>query len=308
MNSILHGYLCRLKIISNLPTNGKFSITNNDLNIYYNSLSGWVWRKFNGDNKEQTTKYLIEFYSEIGAFSEQTMYNIKIEKNIIKRNKKMMMLVSLAEKIKESLYGIKNLINTYKGFLKTVSLLECLEQDIIIQLFNELKQFIPPYYHTEIIKMDLTFYLKKKDSAMYRPKTSNILNELCIFELKSIHGIKPTSKTQTHFVSDTSTPLHSTNVEESEGDVNLLNINKLQYKQQTNKPSETVNKTMHISQNICKHKDLINYDEESDTVGMYFNTSKSQYIKTYDKSTYSPLSHSTPPMPKPTKINNNKNL
>jgi hypothetical protein len=306
MNSILHVYLCRLKIIANLPINGKFDTANNDLNIYYNSLSGWVWRKFNGDNKEQTTKYLMEFYSEISTFSEQTMYNIKIEKNVIKRHKKMMMLVSLTEKIKESLYGIKNLINTYKGFLKTVSLLECLEQDIIIQLFNELKQFIPPYYHTEIIKMNLTFYLKKKDSAMYRPKTSNIRNELCMFELKSIHDIKPTSKTQTHFVSDTSTPLHSTNFEESEGVVNLLNTNKLQYKQQTNKPSEPVNKTMQISQNICKPEDLINYDEESDIVGMYFNASKSQYIKTCDKSSYSPSSHSTPPMPIPTKLNNSK--
>lgn len=163
MDNILHTYLCRLKIIAKLPVNGKFDTTNNDLNIYYSSISGWVWRKFQGDSKERTVKYLMDLYREIRAFTEQTMYHIRSERDIIQRHKKMLMLTSLAEKIKESLYGIKNLIGTYKDYIKIVSLLECLEQDIIIPMFNTIKEFLPKYYHTEIIKSDI-LYNKAKHS------------------------------------------------------------------------------------------------------------------------------------------------
>lgn len=152
MDSILHQYLTKLRIISKIPEHGKLDTTQNDLNIYYGTIMNWVWRKFNGDSKECTTKYLVSLFREINSFSDQLMYNITTEQNPICKNKKLTMLVSLTEKVKESLTGIRNLIGTYHDYLKVVSVLECLEQDIIIPQYQSLKKFIPNDYQTDILK------------------------------------------------------------------------------------------------------------------------------------------------------------
>lgn len=157
MESILHLYLCKLRIISKIPVGGKLDTTQNDLNIYYGGIFGWLFRKAYGDNKENATKYLIELYREINSFSEQLMYNIDTEQSEIRKRKRISMLISLTEKMKESLNGIRNLIGTYKGYLKIISLLECLEQDLIIPQYRTLTKFIPDEYHTETLKTDITY-------------------------------------------------------------------------------------------------------------------------------------------------------
>ena len=157
MEIILHNYLTKLRITAKIPENGRLDTTQNDLNIYYNSLTNWCLRKFRGDSKECTTKYLVSLYREINAFSDQLMYNITTEENQIQKNKKITMLISLTEKIKESLTGIRNLIGTYKSYLKVVSELECLEQDIILPHYYSLKKFIPIESHTDIIKSDILY-------------------------------------------------------------------------------------------------------------------------------------------------------
>jgi hypothetical protein len=156
MESILHNYLTKLRIIAKVPENGKLDTTQNDLNIYHNTLTNWCWRKFSGDSKECTTKYLVTLFKEINAFSDQLMNNIITEQNLSQKAKKLNMLISLTEKIKESLLGIRNLIRTYQEYLKIVSILECLEQDIILQQYYILKKFIPIENHTEIIKAGIT--------------------------------------------------------------------------------------------------------------------------------------------------------
>lgn len=208
----LYIYIYKLKIISNLPTDGKFDTTNGNLTIYKNSLCGWIWRKVNCDNKEKTAIYLMKFYREVSIFTEQIMCNIKAEKNNNKINKKMHMLVLLTEKIKESLYGITKLICTYEDYAQTVHFLEFLVHDIIIKLFNSLKQFIPSYYHTEIIKMDLEFYLKKKydDMRIKKLKISDTQTKICVSDIKykirsKSQHIKSVNKS-TYSPSDKSTP------------------------------------------------------------------------------------------------------
>ena len=146
MDTILYNYLTKLRIISKIPENGRLDTTQNDLNIYYATVSNWIWRKFNGDSKDATTKYLTNLYREIISFSDQLMCNISTETNSFNKNKKMIMLVALVEKIKESISGIRNLIYTYKDYSKVVSVLECLEQDIIIPQYNVLRNFIPDKY------------------------------------------------------------------------------------------------------------------------------------------------------------------
>jgi len=143
MDSVLHTYLTKLRIISKIPERGRLDTTQNDLNIYYPTVANWMWRKFNGDSKDSTTKYLLVLYRDINTFSEQLMHSITTENNTTSKNRKIIMLVSLNEKIKESINGIRNLLETYKDYLKVVSLLECLEQDIIMPQLNILKKFIP---------------------------------------------------------------------------------------------------------------------------------------------------------------------
>ena len=81
MESILHNYLTKLRIISKIPENGRLDTTQNDLNIYYNSLTNWVWRKFSGDSKDCTTKYLVILYREIfnnSIFNDYFLNNLNI--------------------------------------------------------------------------------------------------------------------------------------------------------------------------------------------------------------------------------------
>jgi hypothetical protein len=157
MENMMHNYLVKLRVISKIPEHGRLDTTHNDLNIYYGGILGWLFRKAYGDNKETSTKYLIDLYKEINAFSDQLMYNISMEHNEILKRKKLSILVSLAEKMKSSLVGIRNLIGTYKDYIKIVSLLENLEQDIIIPQYRLLLKFIPESYHTESLRTPITY-------------------------------------------------------------------------------------------------------------------------------------------------------
>lgn len=157
MENRLHLYLCKLRIISKIPVGGKLDISYNDINIYYGGFVGWIYRKISGDSKDNAAKYLIELYKEINEFSDQLMYNIQTETNNIIVIKKTNMLVSLTEKLKESLTGILNLIDTYKHYLKIVSLFECLEHDVIIPQYKTLLNFIPVIYHTNILKNPIKY-------------------------------------------------------------------------------------------------------------------------------------------------------
>jgi hypothetical protein len=192
MENILHLYLCKLRIISKIPVGGKLDTTQNDLNIYYGGVFGWLFRKAYGDNKENATKYLIELYREINSFSEQLMYNINTEQNDIRCRKKTTMLVSLTEKMKESLTGIRNLIGTYKGYLKIVSLLECLEQDLIIPQYRTLTKFIPNEYHTEILKTAIT-YSHIHSSGIFGRMRSLSETDTCTMEMNNDKNPKPTT-------------------------------------------------------------------------------------------------------------------
>ena len=84
MDNILHQYLTKLRIISKIPENGRLNTTQNDLDIYYDTFTSWMWRKISGDSKDCTTKYLINLYREINSFSDQLMHNILIKTKHLK--------------------------------------------------------------------------------------------------------------------------------------------------------------------------------------------------------------------------------
>jgi hypothetical protein len=147
-----HNYLCKLRILSKIPIEGKLIIINNDLNIYDGTFLSWASRKLYSDNKDTVVKYLTDLYRDIIIFTEQLMCSIHSEQSECKKIKKIVMLVSITEKLKESILGIHNLMNTYKDFLKTVSMLECIECDLINPHIALLVNFIPDEHKTEIIK------------------------------------------------------------------------------------------------------------------------------------------------------------
>lgn len=152
MEIIAHQYLTKLRIIAKIPSNGQLDLTNNDLNIYNPTILNWIYRKINGDGKLNTISYLRIFYREINSFTTDLMKSIEVEKDEINKSRKYILLISLAEKIKNSTIGIDNLSRTYKEYHKVISSLESIQQDIIENQLKNIVLFVPDKYKTETLK------------------------------------------------------------------------------------------------------------------------------------------------------------
>jgi hypothetical protein len=157
METITHKYLTKLRIIAKIPENGRLDTTQNDLNVYNASVLSWIWRKLQGDGKHNSIKYLNDLYKEINTFTDQLMNSINLEQNSTWKHKKYTLLISLSEKMKDSLIGIKNLKGTYAEYPKVISTLECIESDIVEPQYETLLQFIPRSLHTQILKSGITY-------------------------------------------------------------------------------------------------------------------------------------------------------
>jgi hypothetical protein len=147
INILFNDFIKRLRVISMIPECGKLDTSTGDVKIYSDTFINWVWRKFTGDSKFRTIYYLAKLFNDIGAFSYQLKFNTKIgEKRRVAK-----MLVSIAEHVKYSLVGIRNLVNTYKEYFEASALLKFIEQIIVVPQYNTLLAFIPIEYHTEIL-------------------------------------------------------------------------------------------------------------------------------------------------------------
>ena len=152
MDSIVHQYLTKLRIIAKVPENGQLDLTNNDLNVYNPSLVGWIYRKLYGDGKKNSVVYLLSFYRELNVFTTDLMKSINIDDQKTSKMHKLTILTILAEKIKGSTVGIENLTHTYRKYHKVVSILESIRQDIIDIQLNNIISFIPNDIKTETIR------------------------------------------------------------------------------------------------------------------------------------------------------------
>jgi hypothetical protein len=152
MEVIAHQYLTKLRIVSKIPENGQLDLTNNDLNIYSPTLVNWIYRKLQGDGKSNTVAYLKTFYREINGFTTELMKSIEVEQNEVTRNRKTILLASIAEKIKESTMGIDNLMKTYRQWHKIISTLESIQQDIIENQLKMIIMFIPNEFKTGVLR------------------------------------------------------------------------------------------------------------------------------------------------------------
>lgn len=152
MEIIAHQYLTKLRIISKIPENGQLDLTNNDLNIYNPTILNWVYRKLQGDGKLNTVTYLRSFYREVNGFTTDLMKSIDVEQNELNKSRKIILLTSLAEKIKESTIGVDNLVKTYRHYHKIISTLESIQQDIIENQLKNIIMFVPEKFKTEVLK------------------------------------------------------------------------------------------------------------------------------------------------------------
>jgi hypothetical protein len=152
METIAHQYLTKLRIISKIPENGQLDLTNNDLNIYDPGLVNWINRKLQGDGKMNTVSYLRTFYREINSFTTELMKSIEVEQNSIRKDRKTVLLASLAEKVKVSTVGVENLMKTYRLWHKIISTLESIQQDIIENQLKTVILFLPEKYKTDTLK------------------------------------------------------------------------------------------------------------------------------------------------------------
>lgn len=152
MEIIAHQYLTKLRIIAKIPENGQLDLTNNDLNIYSPGLVNWVYRKMHGDGKLNTIGFLKTFYQEVVVFTSELMKSIEAERAATNRNRKYVLLASLAEKIKESTVGVDNLIKTYRYYHKIISTLESIQQDIVENQLKSIIMFLPNQYKNLSLK------------------------------------------------------------------------------------------------------------------------------------------------------------
>ena len=172
MENIAQQYLTKLRIIAKIPEYGQLDLTNNDLNIFSFGLFTWINRKISGDGKDNTVNFLRNFYREVMGFTSELMLSIESDTCGINKNRKYILLASLADKVKESTTGIQNLMTTYKSWHKIISVLESIQQDIIecqlknilIFLPNKFKTKLLTEMHTEIAHSDIT-YMTKADSS-----------------------------------------------------------------------------------------------------------------------------------------------
>lgn len=162
MDKTTHIYLTQLRIISKIPRKGQLFITNNDIGIYKPSLYNWINRKISGDGKSHTTTFLMELFEEINIKTNEMIKNIDREEDA--KIKTINLLISLTEKIYESLEGLQCLLGTYEGFPETVAKLEHIIQDMIYPMLKKCVNNIPVEHYTDnIISIrESKLYAKKK--------------------------------------------------------------------------------------------------------------------------------------------------
>jgi len=139
MNPEFDKFLVDLKIINNIPKNGKLIIEDNCLIIDNNTWISSLYRKWYKYNRRDTISYLKDLYNRIFQLVDKWMsYNIlNPEKKIDSRDYILYYnyknnLIYIKDGLFKSKIGIKNLIGTYTDDTEMVKELSSL----IVQINN----------------------------------------------------------------------------------------------------------------------------------------------------------------------------
>lgn len=149
----IYQIISNLKIIGKIPEGGRLSIVYSEINIYEDGLLSWLARKYYGDSKERCCSFLHKFFRDLAGFVDAYIREIESEQTQKLKERKINLLASLRDNLKDSVSGIENLIQTYKDYLKVVSSLELVRNDLISPLISSLDGYLNSW----------TFLIKKKD-------------------------------------------------------------------------------------------------------------------------------------------------
>lgn len=169
----IHDQLNKLRIISKLTIGNSLSTANN-LEIYEFTYYNWIYRKLTNDNKNEVIKFLQEFYKSVDHTCELIIREMSFIDNKSDKKRRLIILAcSLAEKIHLSIYGLKNLVQTYKKYLNAVSALEGIIEDLAIITYKQLLEAIPEECYTNIMKESI----KYNDKILYNGNNHIDLND-----------------------------------------------------------------------------------------------------------------------------------
>lgn len=132
-DKLFSDYMVTLKTISKIPRNGQLDTKQSILDIYTGGPVAWIYRKWNGDGKEETTKYLDKFYTDLSAFIREQIKTYESDQ----KNKDNLILIT--NQIWQSRKGVDQLIQTYKKYVSICSSLEHLNEKLLNLLFDILK-------------------------------------------------------------------------------------------------------------------------------------------------------------------------
>ena len=138
----IYQIISNLKIIGKIPEGGRLSIVYSEINIYEDGLFSWLLRKYHNDSKERCCSFLHKFYRDLAGFVDAYIREIESEQTQKLKERKINLLASLRDNLKASVVGIENLIQTYKDYLKVVSSLELVRNDLISPLISSLGGYL----------------------------------------------------------------------------------------------------------------------------------------------------------------------
>jgi hypothetical protein len=157
MNNIMHEHLNKLRIISKVRSGQRLDTTT-DLTVYEESLYNWALRKWYHDNKDEGVRYLQELYRSIQQSVGHLISEINITSHVRNKHNKIQVAINLAEKLKDSVFGVENLSKTYSPYPKTTATLEGIIQDYAIGTYTQLLDAIPKNRHTPSLKESITYH------------------------------------------------------------------------------------------------------------------------------------------------------
>jgi hypothetical protein len=149
-NIIIHNYLNQLRVISLFNEGEKARLENGFLTVDNKNLFNWIKRQkwlfpwsLDIDSKEETVKYLQNFYISISQSIDQIILEINNTKDKNKYERLLITTVSLLEKLTLSIKGLINLSNTYKNYPKQYSEIHGIIDDYIKPSLQILYKNIP---------------------------------------------------------------------------------------------------------------------------------------------------------------------
>ncbi len=131
--------LLTLRLISNIPSDGQLDTSSGEVTIFQWSPWNVIYRSLIGDGREHTVNALQGIYEDIEIFLGEFIEAMRTESDSEGKE----LLVSFAERMNESIQGIRNLRLKYKEDHTIAVRLHHIEADMIIPRLNNMIATFP---------------------------------------------------------------------------------------------------------------------------------------------------------------------